>query len=102
MADGSPYAFGGLWESWEGEKVQSTTIITTEANELVAEIHHRMPVVLPQASYDAWLDPQTRDPQEILPLLVAYPSEEMRAYPVSTHVNRPANDDQACVAPVSG
>lgn len=104
LADGSPYAFAGLWESWEspeGEKIQSTTIITTGANELVAQIHHRMPVILPPASYDAWLDPRTRDPQEVLPLLAPYPAEEMQAHPVSTHVNRPANDDESCVAPVA-
>lgn len=104
MADGAPYAFAGLWESWkspEGERLQSTTIITTEANELIADIHHRMPVILDPAHYEAWLDPQTRDAREILPLLAAYPPENMRAHPVSTHVNQPANDDESCVVPVS-
>lgn len=103
MADGSPYAFAGLWESWEsarGERIQSTTIITTGANELVSEIHSRMPVILSPERYEAWLDPRTRDAGEVLPLLAAYPSEEMRAYPVATHVNRPENDDASCIAPV--
>lgn len=105
MADGSPYAFAGLWESWkspDGERLQSTTIITTEANQLVGEIHHRMPVILDPAHYDAWLDPETRSAREVLPLLTAYPSGEMRARLVSTRVNRPANNDASCIAPVAG
>ena len=103
MSDGSSYAFAGLWESWEsaeGERIQSTTIITTEANELMSGIHHRMPVILSPEHYDPWLDPGTSDAEELLPLLAPHASESMRAYPVSTHVNRPANDDASCVEPV--
>ena len=101
MSDGSPYAFAGLWESWErdGEKIRSCAIITTEANELVADIHHRMPVILASEDYAAWLDADSGE-DGLLSLLVPYPSEEMEAYPVSTHVNRPVNDDSGCVEPV--
>jgi putative SOS response-associated peptidase YedK len=98
-----PYAFAGLWESWEGEdgrKIHSTTIITTEANELVGEIHHRMPVILSPESYSTWLDTSIQEPEELMGLLHPYPSEQMEAYPVSTHVNRPSNDDPECVEPV--
>lgn len=105
LDDGSLFAFAGLWESWEspaGDRMQSTTIVTTDANELMARIHHRMPVILSPDDYDAWLDPETRDPEDLLPLLVPYPSESMRAHPVSTRVNAPANDDASCVEPVSG
>lgn len=107
LETGTPYAFAGLWESWEGEDgegnkrtIHSTTIITTEANELVGEIHHRMPVILPPESYARWLDTSIQAPEELMPLLAPYPSAQMEAYPVSTHVNRLANDDPGCVEPV--
>jgi putative SOS response-associated peptidase YedK len=103
LETGTPYAFAGLWESWEGEdgrKIHSTTIITTEANELVGEIHHRMPVILSPESYSTWLDTSIQEPDELMGLLHPYPSEQMEAYPVSTHVNRPSNDDPECVEPV--
>lgn len=103
LETGTPYAFAGLWETWEsedGRKIHSTTIITTEANELVGEIHHRMPVLLAPESYVTWLDTSIQEPEELMPLLASYPSEQMEAYPVSTHVNKPANDDPDCVEPV--
>ncbi|WP_047865480.1 SOS response-associated peptidase [Rubrobacter aplysinae] len=103
LEDGTPYAFAGLWESWEsedGRKIHSTTIITTEANELMSGIHHRMPVILAPESYATWLDTSIQEPGELMPLLSPYPSEQMEAYPVSTHINKPANDDPACVEPV--
>ena len=101
LSGGAPYAFAGLWESWErdGQKIRSCTIITTEANELVADIHHRMPVILPPEDYSAWLDAESGE-DELLSLLAPYPSGQMEAYPVSTHVNRPANDDSGCVESV--
>lgn len=101
LTSGSPYAFAGLWESWEGagEKIHSCTIITTGANELLAELHHRMPVILAPDIYGAWLD-TSRDTEDLLPLLSPYSSGEMEAYPVGTRVNRPANDDPGCVEPV--
>ena len=107
LETGASYAFAGLWESWEGEDgrgnkrtIHSTTIITTEANDLVGEIHNRMPVILPPESYSRWLDTSVQATENLMPLLVPYPSEAMEAYPVSTHVNRPANGDPACVEPV--
>lgn len=107
LETGSPYAFAGLWEHWEGEDdrgnertINSTTIITTGANELVGEIHDRMPVILSPESYATWLDTTIQDAEELMPLLEPYPSDQMQAYPVSTHVNRPANDDPECIKPV--
>jgi putative SOS response-associated peptidase YedK len=107
LETGTPYAFAGLWESWEGEdgrggtrRIHSTTIITTEANELMSGIHHRMPVILAPESYATWLDTSIQEPEEIMPLLAPYPSEQLEAYPVSTHVNKPVNDDPECVEPV--
>jgi putative SOS response-associated peptidase YedK len=100
LETGMPYAFAGLWESWEGEdgrKIHSTTIITTDANELMSEIHHRMPVILAPESYGTWLDTSIQEPEELMQLLAPYPSEQMQAYSVSTHVNKPVNDDPSCV-----
>jgi putative SOS response-associated peptidase YedK len=103
MLDGRPFAFAGLWARWRpegGEPVESCTILTTEPNELVADIHKRMPVILPPQDYGPWLDPETRDPARLSGMLQPYSAEEMIAYPVSTRVNRPEHDDPDCVEPV--
>jgi len=98
-----PFAFAGLWEIWispDGEEVQSCTIITTEANELLKPIHDRMPVILPKDAEAVWLDPTVQEPAQLLPLLVPYPSEDMEVYPVSAKVNSPANDGPECIEPL--
>jgi putative SOS response-associated peptidase YedK len=67
MEDGSPFAFAGLWESWgkHGEEIRSCTILTTDANDLVGEIHHRMLVILPPENYDLWLDPDMLEAESL-------------------------------------
>ena len=99
MRDDRPFAFAGLWDDWERAEgaIQSCTLITTEANDLMAPIHDRMPVVIPKSEYDLWLDSDVKDPKRLQPLLVPYPSEEMEAYLVSTLVNNPANEDERCI-----
>ncbi|WP_243320435.1 SOS response-associated peptidase [Geothrix sp. SG200] len=95
--EGGFFAFAGLMEDWtgpNGEVMISACIITTEPNELLAEIHNkkpRMPVILPREAWSLWLDPaaQTR---EVKPLLVPYPTELMAAYPVSPAVGNVQND----------
>lgn len=96
---GRPFAFAGLWESWSrnGEGIQSCTILTTGANDFLQEIHHRMPVILPPEDYDLWLDPEVREPDQLLPLLAPYPGEDMEAYPVSRRVNSPSNNEPGCI-----
>ena len=103
MKDGRPFAFAGLWESWRGgrEEILSCTILTTEANHLVGEIHHRMPVVLAPEDYGLWLDPDVQEADPLLPLLIPYPDNLMEAYPVSRFVNRPTNDDPRCIEPLA-
>jgi len=102
MKDGSPFAFAGLWESWRnGEEIRSCTIITTEANELVGEIHNRMPVILPAGDYDLWLDPELEEREALTSLLGPYPSGDMEAYPVSRRVNRPSNNTPECIEPAA-
>ena len=96
-ADGSPYAFAGLWERWTKgpEPLETFTIITGEPNELVAPIHNRMPIILDPADYDGWLE--SRDTTIPMALLQPYPAHRMSAYPVSMRVNSPRNDDAALV-----
>jgi putative SOS response-associated peptidase YedK len=103
MKDGYPFAFAGLWEDWgrDGEEIRSCTILTTEANEVVSEVHHRMPVILPSKDYEVWLDSDIGEADWLTPLLVPYYSAELEAYPVSCFVNRPSNDDKWCVEPVA-
>ncbi len=93
MEDGSPFAFAGLWESWHnGTEIRSSTIITTEPNELVGDIHNRMPVILHPEDYEMWLDPDFDEKEPLTTLLKPYPASEMEAYPVSRTVNKPSND----------
>ena len=102
LKSSEPFGFAGLWERWagpSGETIHSCTIITTTPNERMADIHHRMPVIVPREAEERWLDPTVEDPQKILPLLQPYPAGEMEAYAVSTVVNSPRNDVAACIEP---
>lgn len=101
LRSGAPFAFAGLWEVWHPDDTPllTCTLITTEPNALLAPIHNRMPVILPRSAYAGWLDPAERAPHDLQSLLTPYPAEEMIAYPVSTRVNDPANEDPACIAP---
>ena len=98
-----PFALAGLWETWQTEGVdeplRSCTIITCPPNALLAEIHHRMPVILPQDAYAEWLAPDEQSADALQPFLIPYSDEEMEAYPVSRFVNRPMNDSPQCIAP---
>ena len=103
LTDRSVFAFAGLWERWrpeKGEEIRSCVIITTAANDFMRPIHHRMPVILPAGSEGAWLDPNQRDRQALLELLVPYPSSAMRAVVVSTLVNSPRNNSPQCLLPM--
>ena len=103
LRDGHPFAFAGLWEHWEGPEgsgIASCTILTTVSNDLIGEIHNRMPVILAPEDYDLWLDPTLQEVDRLQPLLRPYPAEEMTAFPVSPRVNNPANDLSECVEPL--
>lgn len=95
MEDGAPFAFAGLWEEWnspEGSQLKSATIITTEPNALVKQVHARMPAILHPADFQLWLSMEEHPPAALQHLLAPYPAEEMVAFPVSTTVNSPFND----------
>lgn len=102
LVKGEPFAFAGLWERWEreGQVVESCTLVVTQANARIAEIHDRMPVILDPADYDAWLDPALRDSARLLPLLRPYPAERTTLWPVGLAVNRPGNGGPELMAPV--
>jgi putative SOS response-associated peptidase YedK len=103
MLDGGLFALGGIWEYWampEHEPVVSCAIIVTAANELMAKIHERMPVIVAPEDYARWLDLELQDPIEIGPMLAPYPAELMRAYPVSMRVNNVKNDGPELVQPL--
>ncbi len=103
MKDGKPFAFAGLWDAWQsndGSEIKSFTIITTEPNRLLAEIHNRMPVILPPDTYQDWLKEGEYDPELLKSFLKPYPSDIMEAYPVSRAVNSPKYDSPECILPV--
>ena len=102
MKDRKPFAFAGLWDSWnspEGSQLKTCTIITTEPNELMSLLHNRMPVILHPRDYDKWLDPSAQTPDQLIPLLKPFPAEMMDAYPVTPLVNKPSNDTPELVVP---
>jgi len=114
--DNAPFAFAGLWERWAQPAaagaaapaseashaapltIESCTIVTTTANNTLRELHDRMPVILAPNDYATWLDPRQEDPAALQYLLAPCGDEELIAEPVSTHVNKVANDDARCTA----
>ena len=84
--------------SQSGEIIESCTVLTTEANADLAEVHHRMPVLLQPGAFDAWLDPGT-DPETLKRLFVPSPEKTLLRRAVSDYVNSPQNDDTACLNP---
>ena len=94
-----PFALAGLWERWEGDGDERTsfTVVTTEPNDVVADVHHRMPVVLDPDEEDRWLHGDRREREA---LLGPSPAAEMRAHPVSTDLGSPANDSPELVEEV--
>ncbi|WP_019123730.1 SOS response-associated peptidase [Brevibacillus massiliensis] len=103
LKDDGLFAFAGLFDTWTspaGENVHSCTIITTKPNELVAEIHDRMPVILKKEDVGTWLDRERYDTDLLQSLLVPYDAEQMMAYPVASTVNSPKNDLPECIEEV--
>ena len=96
--DGGVFAFAGLWESWrppggdDDEVLYTCTIITTDANDTLRPIHHRMPVILPPEAYDSWLDREIDDPEVLLPLLQPAPTTSWRRIPFPRSSTTPATN----------
>ena len=98
------FAAAGLYEYWPGkdgaEPIESYTILTTDANAMMRRLHDRMPVLLHEADYGAWLDPKDENAGVLKKLLKPFPAEEMRAHPISTRVNSVRNDGPELIEPV--
>jgi putative SOS response-associated peptidase YedK len=101
LSDEEPFFLAGLWDAWtapDGERFETCAVVTTEPNQLMIPIHHRMPAILPSDVGNAWLDPEVK-PERLRALLVPFPAERMTARAVSSRVNSVANDDESCLQP---
>jgi len=101
MKNRKPITFAGLWESWqpkEGREIQTCTILTCPPNEMIAKVHHRMPVMLGPTRRWEWLLDQK--PENLLAMLQPFPVDEMESHPVSQRVNSPTNDDPTVIQPL--
>jgi putative SOS response-associated peptidase YedK len=95
MKDRQPFAFAGLWDEWlspDGNSIRTCTIITTTPNELMSDLHNRMPVILDQQDFGIWLNPIPQSSENLNHLFKPFPADRMSAYPVSTRVNTPVTD----------
>ncbi len=105
--EGPLFAFAGLWENWrdrataEAPWIRTCTIVTGEPNALVAPIHDRMPVILPESAWPLWLGESAADPDALKALLTPFPADAMAAYRVSARVGSVKNDDAALIEPVA-
>jgi putative SOS response-associated peptidase YedK len=105
LKSGEPFGFAGLysiWKSPEGEQIWTSTIITTDANEIVRPLHDRMPVIASPDAYDLWLDPSIHDRALLQDILKSYPSEELEVYEVTAKVNSPKNNAPENIQKVAG
>ena len=104
MRDEHPFGFAGLWEKWrdaDGQTLETCTILTTEANEVLRPVHDRMPVILHSNDYAIWLDGDPQKLDLIKELLRPYPGEEMIGYSVSALINSPYNQGAELIAPLN-
>jgi putative SOS response-associated peptidase YedK len=103
LKDDRLFGFAGLWEKWnspDGERLETCSILTTEANSVLSQVHDRMPVILDPEAYDLWLDEDIRKQDLRKELLRPYPGSEMIAYPVSTAINSPRHQGEELVQPI--
>jgi putative SOS response-associated peptidase YedK len=101
---GGLFAFAGLWETWtgpNGEELETAAIVTTHANATLKPIHERMPVIVPEQAFDLWLDAATTDAQAAAALIAPAPDDLFEAFPVSSAVNRVANDGPMLIEPAT-
>lgn len=100
LASGEPFALAGLWETWKdkdsGETLQTTTLITTAANDFMQPLHHRMPVILQTESANEWLSASINSSSDFL-AGAADRTPELRAWPVDRRVNNARNQGEELV-----
>lgn len=98
-----PFAFAGLWERWndpEGKPIETCTILTTEANKALAQLHDRMPVILEPKDHARWLDPNLKDAEALKPLLKPLPDNALKFFRVTPKMNNPRFQDPECIEPI--
>lgn len=103
VMNGGVFSMAGLWDRWEGpdhQVIESVTILTTEANDLVRPCHDRMPVILDPADYDFWLDPGIQEPEALRPLMVPHPVARMNAYRVTPKMGRASYQEPDAIQPL--
>lgn len=101
---GAPMAFAGLWETWigpHGEELDTVAIVTTRANATLGAIHDRMPVIVPPEAFDLWLNCKDVDAETAAAIIAPAPDDMLEAYPISTAVNRVANDNAQLIEPLA-
>ena len=105
--DGEPLAVAGLWSMWRDSAagpdapwLHSCTVVTTSANDTMAKIHDRMPVILPASAWSTWLDRENQDIEALGRLLVPAPNELLTMHPISTDVNKVGNNDAHLIEPI--
>jgi putative SOS response-associated peptidase YedK len=113
MADDSTFALAGLWERWQPQRpaepagpggtevIETCTVLTTTANDLVGPIHDRMPVILDARDWDRWLDVEQTDAAAATALMQPFPAARMKAFRVSKLVNQYQRDDPRCLDPAT-
>jgi putative SOS response-associated peptidase YedK len=102
-ADNQPMAIAGLWERCEKagpEPIESFTILTTSPNDLMRELHDRMPVIIEPEDFDRWMDPSVEDLDTLVRLLRPCAAGVLAAFPVGAYINNPRNEGPQCVEPV--
>ena len=103
LSDEKIFPMAGLWSTFvkpDGTKLHTCTIITTEANELMKEIHHRMPVILDEKSEKEWLNPRNTNLYTLAQFLKPYDATKMKSYKVSSIVNASTNETPECIKPI--
>ncbi|MCU1503313.1 MAG: hypothetical protein JWM12_2667, partial [Ilumatobacteraceae bacterium] len=107
QANGEPLAVAGVWAVWRDRSqgpdapwLHSCAVVTTSANDTMSTIHDRMPVMLPQSAWAAWLDPDNHDADRLKELIVPAPNDLLEMHPVSTDVNNVRNKDPHLVEPI--
>ena len=101
LKGGEPFGFAGIYTPPTDEAPGTYAIVTTRANEVTAPVHDRMPVIVGREWESLWLDPETTDPERVLPLLEPYAAGAMEAYRIGYDVGTPANDRPDLLAPLT-
>nr|DAH82733.1 MAG TPA: SOS response associated peptidase (SRAP) [Caudoviricetes sp.] len=104
MEDGGSMVMAGLWSSWKdpasGEEILSCTILTCEPNEVMVELHDRMPVILGEGDWPLWLGEESATPEELLAMLRPCPDEWLKIWPVGREVGNVKNKGQKLMLPL--